>query len=225
MHIVLLGASGQTGQQFLKQALARGHSVTALFRGATEQAECPGLRVRVADPLDVAQVREAAEGADALVSCVGIRKANPADPWSALVSPLDLTQRCAQAVVTALAGSTCRRVLMISSAGVGDSWSRLDPGLQAVIERSSIAQIFHDLGQMERVLASSALDTLAIRPVALVNGEATGQCGLVERFDSNSRITTGDVARWMLQALERPHPFEQRAEMIGSLPEPSAAHC
>ena len=63
---------------------------------------------------------------------------------------------------------------------------------------------------------SSGLDTLAVRPVALINGEASGRVQIVSRFEKKSKITTGDVARWMLAAIERPAPFEQRSEMIGS---------
>jgi len=69
---------------------------------------------------------------------------------------------------------------------------------------------------MEEILDSSGLDTLAVRPVALINGEASGKAQIVSQFEKKSKITTGDVARWMLGAIERPAPFEQRSEMIGS---------
>jgi uncharacterized protein YbjT (DUF2867 family) len=69
---------------------------------------------------------------------------------------------------------------------------------------------------MEKVLESSGLDTLAVRPVALVNGDATGTAKIVDKFEATSKIFTGDVAKWMLDAVERPAPFDKRAEMIGS---------
>ena len=69
---------------------------------------------------------------------------------------------------------------------------------------------------MEEILDSSGLDTLAVRPVALINGEASGRAQIVSRFEKTSKITTGDVARWMLDAVERSSLFKQRSEMIGS---------
>jgi len=52
--------------------------------------------------------------------------------------------------------------------------------------------------------------------VALINGEASGRAQIVSRFEKTSKITTGDVARWMLDAVERSSLFKQRSEMIGS---------
>jgi uncharacterized protein YbjT (DUF2867 family) len=153
---------------------------------------------------------------DAIVSCLGIRKENPSDPWSALLSPEDFTERCAIGIVAAMKANGIRRVVAISSAGVGDSWDTVDPELRDVIQTSSVGKIFQDLGNMEQVLEHSGLDTLAVRPVALVAGDAGGTTHLVDRFEKTSRITTGDVAQWMLDAVERPAAFEQRTEMIGA---------
>ena len=70
---------------------------------------------------------------------------------------------------------------------------------------------------MEQVLEESGLDTLAVRPVALVNGDASGSAQIVDRFEKTSKISTGDVAQWMLDAVERPAAFQQRSEMIGAM--------
>jgi uncharacterized protein YbjT (DUF2867 family) len=87
--------------------------------------------------------------------------------------------------------------------------------MRTAIESSNIGKIFLDLNNMEKVLESSGLDTLAVRPVLLINGEATGKAQIVDKFEKTSKIFTGDVAKWMLDAVERPAPFDQRTEMIG----------
>ena len=70
---------------------------------------------------------------------------------------------------------------------------------------------------MEKVLESSGLGALAVQPVALVNGDLTEKVQYVDGFAKTSKIFTGDVALWMLDAVERVVPLEQRTEMIGSV--------
>ena len=72
---------------------------------------------------------------------------------------------------------------------------------------------------MEKVLESSGLGALAVQPVALVNGDLTEKVQYVDGFAKTSKIFTGDVALWMLDAVDGVARFEQRAEMIGSVSE------
>ena len=61
------------------------------------------------------------------------------------------------------------------------------------------------------------MDTLAVGPVALVNGDPNGKVQCVDGFAKKPRIFTGDVALWMLDAVDGVARFEQRAEMIESV--------
>ncbi|MFZ9068957.1 MAG: NAD(P)-dependent oxidoreductase [bacterium] len=216
MNLLVLGATGNTGRQFVSMALERGHKIRAIVRKSADLEERNGLEVIQGDVLNPVLLRKAVSGMDAVVSCLGIRKENPSDPWSALLSPEDLMARSTAGIVDAMQISGIKRLLVISSAGIGDSWEAVDPDIRTVIQTSSISKVFLDLNNMEEILDSSGLDTLAVRPVALINGEASGRAQIVSRFEKTSKITTGDVARWMLDAVERPALFKQRSEMIGS---------
>lgn len=215
MNILTLGATGNTGQHFVKFALERGHKVRALVRSSAVLDKRPGLEVVKGDVLDPAALAQAAREMEAIVCCLGIRKQDPADPWSLLLSPEDFMERCAIGIVDAMKASGLQRVVVISSAGVGDSWGSVDPDLRHVIQSSSVGKIFRDLGNMERVLEASGLDTLAVRPVALVSGDTSGTARIVDTFEKTSRISYANVALWMLNAVEKASPFEQRNEMIG----------
>ena len=214
-NLLVLGATGNTGRWVVNMALKRGHHVKALVRSKASLEERDGLEVVTGDVLDPEAVHRVMAGSDAVISCLGIRKETPSDPRSPLTSPEDFAARSAKHIVDAMKTHGVDRLIAISSAGVGDSWSAVDPGLRSVIETSNIAIVFGDLDNMEKVYRGSGLDTLAVRPVALVSGEATGSARIVDRFDSSSKISTGDVARWMLDAVERPVPFERATEMIG----------
>src|SRR5690349_13637184 len=68
MNIALIGATGFVGTPLLEELLNRGHSVTVLARDPAKLAPRERLRVTRADALDSAQVAQALEGQQALVS-------------------------------------------------------------------------------------------------------------------------------------------------------------
>ena len=86
MNLLVLGATGNTGRQFVEMALERGHKIRAIVRKSADLEERNGLEVIQGDVLNPVLLRKAVNGMDAVVSCLGIRKENPSDPWSALLS-------------------------------------------------------------------------------------------------------------------------------------------
>ncbi|MEU3563487.1 NAD(P)H-binding protein [Kitasatospora sp. NPDC006786] len=70
--IALYGATGMIGSRILREALDRGHHVTAVVRDPGRLTEKrPGLTVITGDVLDPASVTAAAQGQDVVVSAVG----------------------------------------------------------------------------------------------------------------------------------------------------------
>ena len=214
-NLLVLGATGATGRWFVQMALERGHRVTALIRSKNSLEERDGLEIVQGDVLDTDALDRVMEGKDAVLSCLGIRRENQADPWSPLVSPADLTKRSAQNTVNAMKNHGVRRVIGISAAGVGDSKDKSDGDIMSVVQKSNIAIAFRDLENMEEVYANSGLDSLVVRPVTLVDGEPTDRAKIVEFYKATSEISKSDVAGWMLDAIERIEPFANRTEMIG----------
>ncbi len=71
-NIAVIGANGTIGSAIVREALDRGHTVTAVVRDpAKVNLEHPNLSVTVGDVLDPASVSVAAKGHDVLVSAVG----------------------------------------------------------------------------------------------------------------------------------------------------------
>jgi len=214
-NFLILGATGNIGQNLVEMALARGHKVTALARSKTSIQERAGLTVVQGDPQDSDVLNRIMPGHDAVLSCLGIRREIQADPWSPVVSPTDLTERCAHNTVNAMKSHGVSRVIAISAAGVADSKGVSDQEIMSMVDSSNIAISFRDLEKMEHVFGESGLDTLVVRPVTLVEGEASDRAGIVEVYEATSQISKSDVAAWMLDAVERSGPFDHRAEMIG----------
>ncbi|HYP85360.1 NAD(P)-dependent oxidoreductase [Variovorax sp.] len=71
MRVVVFGATGPTGRLVLRKALAAGHEVTAYARSAAKLEPATGLHVIVGELTDVAAIRHAVEGHDAVISVLG----------------------------------------------------------------------------------------------------------------------------------------------------------
>ncbi|MCW8328743.1 NAD(P)H-binding protein [Photobacterium sp. SDRW27] len=108
-----------------------------------------------------------------------------------------------------------RRLVTISAAGVGDSFQKVSPLMRLLIRNSNIERANRDFENMEEVYEKSNIDSLAVRPVGLVNGQTNNRAKLVDRFNFSSQIAKRDVAEWMLDAVERSGTFNTPTEMIG----------
>ncbi|MBM4381169.1 MAG: NAD(P)H-binding protein [Deltaproteobacteria bacterium] len=67
----------------MTQGLARGHALTLLVRPHSSAAERPGVRILSGGLEDAALVDRALQGAEAVLSCIGMQRRNPANPWPA----------------------------------------------------------------------------------------------------------------------------------------------
>jgi putative NADH-flavin reductase len=215
MHILLLGASGGCGQWVARLARERGHRITAVVReGAGSLTPDCGATV-IGDVVDSAVLSGVlAQDVNAIVSCLGIRRRNPRNPWS----PVQGTHKVVGPVATALQHllpmSAVRRVITVSSAGVADSAVHTNPLLRWVFANSNVRIAFDDLAAMERILGEGNLDWMAVRPTRLVDGPPTGRAHVCERFRLGSSISRGDVASWLLDAAEATAPITRRTPMI-----------
>ncbi len=70
MKIAIIGATGQVGSRILAEALRRGHTVTAIARGAARKAAAAGVTAVSLDITDSAALARALAGNDAVVSAV-----------------------------------------------------------------------------------------------------------------------------------------------------------
>src|ERR1700736_6374374 len=87
MNLAVLGASGRTGRLVVEQALAAGHTVTALVRSPEKLTiGNANLRVVTGDATEPSAVSSALEGADAVISTLGGTGSVIADSTSAIVS-------------------------------------------------------------------------------------------------------------------------------------------
>lgn len=214
MKLLVLGASGGCGSWLVRLAHARGHAVTAFARPAAALDAPEGVAVVRGDVLDPRALDEAVAGQDAVISCVGQRRASRG-PWSAPLSPPDLLARMIAALVPAMERRGVRRLVAISAGGVAESAAQATWPVRRLISAGGVAVAYRDLAAMEAALERSALDWLAVRPVTLVGGPPTGRAREVQRYGMLSTIRRADVAAYLLDAAQRP-TLAQRRVMIGA---------
>lgn len=214
MHVVILGASGGVGRWATRLAAAGGHTVTAMVRPDRQFHAPQGVRVMRGSAVDPQDLADALREQDVLVSCLGPQRTQPWNPWSPLRRPAQVAEQSARAIVAVVPGTSVRRVVAISAAGVGDSLAHTNAAMRWMLRRSTIGQMYADLERMEELLRASALDWIAVRPVTLINAPPSSRARTLRRYSAVSVVGRADVAAWLLRAATD-HAIGDRTPMIG----------
>lgn len=197
MQVVVFGATGGTGRELVKQALGHGHSVRAFVRSPDRlKVIHHRLEVVTGDALDAKAVAAAVEGQDAVLSALGANARKPNTILSDAVRNL----------LAAMETHGVRRLLFVSSLGVGETKGQLGPIYNLVLLPTLLKHVFADKETAEALVRESDLDWTLVRPGRLKNGWLTGKYRAAPDAAKGRlfpKIARADVADFMLNALER----------------------
>jgi len=167
MKILLLGATGRTGQQIIKEALIRGHKISAIARDP-EKLKDYDIEVTQGTPYDYHTVEKAMNGCEAIINTLNVSRKSD-NPWAPLRSPKDMISKSAQNAVKAMEKTGIRRFVALSTIGAGRSW-KTSPGiLKFIVSISNLKVAFQDHGKQEEILENSSLDYTICRAPMLSN--------------------------------------------------------
>ena len=187
MNFVVLGATGRTGRLVVEQAIAAGHTVTALVRSPEKLTTGNSkLRVISGEATDASAVSRALKGADAVISTLGGKGSLIADST--------------QAIVTAARAAGVSRVVVLSSWVV--ERSQMDV-MTRFLTGITMGPVIRDKSAGEHVLRQSDLEWTIVYPSLLTDGPATGSVAVLPegaKRRMSERISRADVAAWMVQA-------------------------
>ena len=201
MNIVVLGATGGTGRLVVEQALAAGHTVTALVRSPEKlPMSHANLRVVAGSATNTESVAHALEGADAVISTLGGGGSVIADSTAAIVAAARQTG--------------VRRVVMLSSWLV--ERDRMSPVLR-LASGVAMGGLIKDKSAGEQLLRKSDLDWTIVYASTLADGPATGSTVLPEgsNWSMSQRIARADVAAWLLRAATSPETSRRTVSITG----------
>jgi uncharacterized protein YbjT (DUF2867 family) len=196
LRIVIVGSTGGTGRQLVRQALERGYHVTALARRPeTFEIRHERLVVVAGDVLDTASIESAVAGQDAVVCALGHKR------W---LFPTRILSTGTANLVNAMAALGVKRLVCETSLGVGDSIGRLGLYYTLFVIPFILPFYYWDKGRQEAVIRASASEWTIVRPGLLNDGLERGvyRCAPnVGSFLWTVRISRADVAAFMLNQL------------------------
>jgi putative NADH-flavin reductase len=203
MKLLVLGASGGTGRELVRQALELGHEVTAFVRNPQKLPITHArLRLAIGDVLThPTAVDEAVRGQEVVVSSLGVRRPLPGGLFS----------RSMPTIVSAMQRHAVKRLIVVSSFGVGET-ARGASLLQRFMYRVLLGEIYADKLASEDFLIRSDLDWTIVYPVLLTNGPRTGRYRTGERLPMRgvAKIARADVAHLIVTQLVQGAFIRQR---------------
>lgn len=194
MRILVIGATGGTGQAIVREALAKGLGVTALVRSlAKARPLLPGAELVEGDSRDSAALARALDGCEAVISALGSRRIR-------LVGRVTLLSEGTRALVTAMGQAGVRRLVCITGLGAGDSAGHGGFVYDRLIKPVLLRTMYEDKDRQEAVVRASGLDWVIVRPTVLNDKPATGDARATVdlRGIHGGSIPRGDVAAFVI---------------------------
>jgi len=154
MRLVVFGATGGTGPFVLREALARGHNVTAFARRPEALSDIAGLAAVVdGDARDASAAGKAISGQDAVIVTVSGR------------GQPDVARDVARTVTAAMTELGVARLVATSAYGMVAT----KPYLLAGLVRRIFAKAFADQSAADEVIEASEVDWTIARATRLVD--------------------------------------------------------
>lgn len=189
MRVIVFGATGKSGRHVSRLALERGHEVTAFGRSADRLDPVPGLSAFKGDVLDSGAVAAAVEGHDGAVVCLGS---------AGLRDSTTLADGTAN-IVAAVDSHGVGRLVVLSAAGVGDSWTQI-PWSSRLMFKTMLRNILADHRAQEAVVERSGSDWTIVRSAVLTDKPATGDV-TATKTGPTKRISRADLASYLVDQL------------------------
>lgn len=199
MKIAVLGATGQTGQFLVNQALQQGHTVTAIVRNPAKLTiHHDLLKVVEADIFSANSLKAHFKGQDVIMSCLGF----PTSMFSAVTG----YSQSMSAVISAMREARVNRIVTMTSWYTEPDSGKQSPFIIRFMLLPMIRSLLTNMYEMENTLQKTDdINWTVVRPPGLKNQPASAQEFLTHEGyfvpDSGSSVGRGDVARFMLSLL------------------------
>ena len=196
MKLLLLGATGRTGQLVLDEALYLGHEVTVLVRQANQVEPRGNLTIFEGNLMNKRELAEAMEGNEAVLTTLG----NPSTNKGAA-----LFERAIPIIIETMRLIGVKRFINLSAMGVGPTFKNAPIHYQ-IAAKTFLRGAFQDHWRGEQLLLESNLDWTLIHPGILTNQAKTDQPLVKEAKDEvrmpfNPKTSRADVAQVILSIL------------------------
>ena len=194
MNVALLGATGFVGSAVLKEAVDRGHVVTAIVRHPEKLEKREGLTAKAGDVYDTASLATLIRGNEAIISAFNPGWKNP--------NLYDDQVRGTASIIVAIKKAGIKRVLWVGGAG----GLEVKPGVRVIdspdmplwVKPGSLATI----NALDQLRKEPELEWSFLSPSAeLKPGQRTGKF----RLGNDQLLVDGMDRLWRNLSLRRSH--------------------
>jgi putative NADH-flavin reductase len=200
MKLLVLGATGGTGQHIVSQALEKGRHVTILVRDRSRaDIQHERLRLIEGDVKNHAVLIDAMRGQDAVISAIGRGMSFRSE---------HLIEQSVPGILATMRAQGIKRLMFTSAMGVGDTY-RHSPVMAKIFFSTLLRGIYADKAIGEQLIRNSALDWTIVQPVQLNDGPLTKKYRVGEHLPMAGRpkISRADTAHFILDRLNDPATF------------------
>ena len=195
--ITVFGATGGTGKQLVKQALAAGYEVVAYARNPSKlNISHEHLTVVQGELSDQALIESAIKGTDAVLSTLGPHGRSKNKP---------ITQGM-QNIIAIMKKHGVRRLIITSTLSAKDPNDKPDLRTKGMVNLVKITMhgAYEDIVSVAETVRASDLDWTIVRLALLNNKPKTGKVktSYIGRGEVGTRISRADIADFMLKQVE-----------------------
>jgi len=191
VKVIVFGATGKTGRHVVTATLEGGHRVTAFGRSVDRlDISDDALETFKGDVFDRESVGRAVAGHDAAIVCLG----------STGLRDKTTLATGTRTVVDAMVEHGADRLVVLSAAGVDDSWKQI-PWSSRLLFRTMLRNVFADHHAQEAIVKQSPLDWTIVRAAVLKDDPATGSY-TASNTAKIIKINRADVAACLVDQLE-----------------------
>ncbi len=211
LRILVIGASQGTGALAVKEALARGHQVTAFARSPGKlDAESPNLTRVAGDFHDPAALEKAVPGHGAVIVTASAGK------LSKFRELPDYFSRGTALTIAAMKRHDVRRLVVLSALGAGDSRPLLSWPLRKLMLGWILKIPYADHDRQEAMARESGLEWVIARPTRLTDGAARRRYVATRELKKvPGAISRADVASFLVDAAEKPDWLNSAVQLGG----------
>ena len=194
--IAIIGASKGCGLETLKDALARGWSVTALARNP-EQAGIKDARLAwyKGDARNELLLEQALKGCDAVAMTLGAPVGR---------ERVTLFSDAVTTVMTVMNRQGVKRLVFLSGIGAGDSRGSGGFLYEKIFYPLMLARNYEDKNRAEALIMKSHKDWTILRPGLLTNRKRKGQIQVLVKPSGyhNGSISRADVGQYICECIK-----------------------
>lgn len=196
MKILIIGATGRTGKELVKQALERNFQVSAFVRNPAKlKIKHDNLKVFIGDVLNQDSIKDAVKNQDAVLCVLGHKR------W---FYPNNILSQGTKNIIQIMEHYNVSRFICETSLGLGNSFGRM--GLYYTLFTIPFILPFYywDKSRQENIIKESSLNWTIVRPGTLNNRKRKGRYKVGEKVGNwiwTVGISRADTAEFMLNQL------------------------